>query len=56
MLTTSEHTFMNMLNNSHYSQPKRCGLAGFTHWQCSLAAAVTTSKHTQANITAETAT
>jgi len=50
---------MNMLNNSRYWQPKPAmprGLAGFAHWHCSLAAAVTTSKHTQANITAETAT
>jgi len=26
MLTTSEHTFMNMLNNSRYSQLKNCSL------------------------------
>jgi len=56
MLTTSEHTFMNMLNNSRHSHPnckepaRPHGLAGYAHWQCSLAAAVTTSNHTQANM------
>ena len=58
MLTTGEHAFMNMLNNSRYSQPKSLqgcealheALQAMLTGNASLPA-VTTSKHTQANIT-----